>query len=336
MAHKVFIFVPAFGQMITATTFLTTHALQQHFASKSIAGGISTLSFPDIAELRSMAMTIWYDTMPDSDYFLQIDADMGFDPTMVTDMIMFNEPIVGTIYPQRKIPISWAGSGTGQPMTERRGNFMLVEGVGMGCTLIRRDVVTKMLEQMPELVDTRLQLHPAGETIKQAGSNRIIRAFEKLDLPDRGLVSEDLSFCIRWNRCGGQVWAAIGYHISHVGAFDYRGRYLDIVEQQEAAAMVAAQAGVQAGQFGAVVQPGLVQPGLSVNMGGSTIATPLQIIPTAVQVSIDPPAAENVAAPAPEKSAVKKRRGPRRPPGKKPRKVNSRHKVVGQFECGEQ
>ena len=260
MAHKVFIFVPAFGQIISATTFLTTHALQQHLASKNIQGGISTLSFPDIAELRSMAVTIWYDTMPDSNYLLFIDADMGFQPDMVSDMIMFDEPIVGTIYPQRKMPLSWAGSGTGQPTTERRGNFMQVEGVGMGCTLIRRDVITTMLEKMPELVDTRLSLHPAGETIRNAGSNRIIRAFEKLDLPERGLVSEDLSFCIRWNQCGGKVWAAIGYRISHVGPFDYAGRYLDVVEAQEKSNAEA-----------------LAAPALAPSSGGTPLAEPMAV-----------------------------------------------------------
>lgn len=240
-ALKVFVFVPAFGQTITATTFLCTHALQQHFASKQISTGISTLSFPDIAELRAMAMTIWYDTMPDSQYMLFIDADMGFPPDMVTDMILFNEPLVGAIYPQRKMPLSWAGSGTGDAVTERRGNFMKVEGVGFGCTLIRRDLVTTMLEKMPQIVDERLHLHPAGDTIKQAGSNRIIRAFEKLDLPERGLVSEDLSFCLRWKECGGSTWAAIGYPISHVGPYDYRGRYLDMIEMAEKQAMEAQQ-----------------------------------------------------------------------------------------------
>lgn len=242
MAHKIFIFVPAFGQQITATTFLTTHALQQALAAKSVGGGISTLSFPDIAELRSMAMTIWYDTLPDATHLLFIDADMGFSPELVLDMLMLDEPLVGTIYPQRKLPLSWAGSGSGSPTTQRRGNFMQVEGVGMGCTLIRRDLVTTMIEKMPELVDTRLSLHPAGETLKQAGTTRLIRAFEKLDLPDRGLVSEDLSFCIRWNQCGGECWAAIGHRISHVGPFDFAGRYLDQVELAEAqAAQAAAQ-----------------------------------------------------------------------------------------------
>ena len=79
---------------------------------------------------------------------------------------------------------------------------MVVEGVGMGCTLIRRDVITAMLEKMPEIVDTRINLHPAKETLQGAGANRLIRAFEKLDIPERGLVSEDISFCIRAKQCG--------------------------------------------------------------------------------------------------------------------------------------
>lgn len=231
MAKNVFQFIPAFGQQISACTFLTTHALSEHLRSKGMGGGISTMSFPDIAELRSMALTIWYDTMPNVDYLLFVDADMGFPPEIVSDMVLFDEPLIGAIYPQRKMPLSWAGSGTGATSTERRGNFMLVEGVGMGCCLIRRDLVARMIAQMPELIDKRLALHPAGETLRGAGTTRLIRAFEKLDLPERGVVSEDLSFCLRWQRCGGQTWGAIGYKISHVGPYDYHGRYLDMIEQ---------------------------------------------------------------------------------------------------------
>jgi len=243
MAYNILIAVPAFGERITSTTFLTTHNLAQTLMARGIGAGITTLSFPDIAELRSMFLTIFYDTMPQATHFLQIDADMGFPPDLVLDMLTMDEPVIGTIYPQRKLPLSWAGSGTGETMTERRGNFMKVEGVGMGCTLIRRDAVKLMLEKMPEIVDTRIDLHPARETLKQAGASRLIRAFEKIDLPDRGVVSEDLSFCIRWNRCGGTVWGAIGYRISHVGQYDFGARYLDTVENQmQAPALPAAPA----------------------------------------------------------------------------------------------
>ena len=234
MAKDIFIFIPAFGQIISASTFLTTHGLRQALAQKGIGGGISTLSFPDIAELRSMFTTIWYDTMPNSSHILFIDADMGFPPELVSDMVLFDESVIGTIYPQRKMPLSWAGSGSGTPLTERRGDFMKVEGVGFGCTLIRRDCITKMIEKFPELIDTRLALHPAGETLRNAGTSRLLRLFEKMDIPERGLVSEDLSFCIRWEQCGGTVWANIGHRMSHVGPFDYCGRYLDVIEAQVA------------------------------------------------------------------------------------------------------
>jgi len=228
----IFMFVPAFGQIISATTFLTTHAVRQMLMTKGIGGGISTLSFPDIAELRSMTTTIWYDSMPQSTHMLFIDADMGFPPELVLDMLLFDQPIVGTVYPQRKMPLSWAGSGTGEAMTERRGDFMKVEGVGFGCTLIRRDAITKMIEAYPELIDNRIHLHPAGDMLRSQGTNRLLRFFEKLDLPERGLISEDLSFCIRARKLGLDIWANIGHKMSHVGPFDYCGRYLDVIEAQ--------------------------------------------------------------------------------------------------------
>lgn len=254
MAHKIFVFVPAFGQQITATTFLTTHALQMALGSRGIGGGISTLSFPDIAELRSMATTIWYDTMPDTSHLLFVDADMGFSPDLVFDMLTFGEPVIGTIYPQRKVPLSWAGSGTGETQTERRGNFMKVEGVGMGCTLIHRSAITAMLERFPEMVDTRLDLHPAKDMLFATGAKRLIRCFDKIDIKERGQVSEDLSFCIRWNQCGGQTWAAVGHRISHVGPFDYNGRYLDMIELQQQQAAGAAEAVAKAGAEAAPVE----------------------------------------------------------------------------------
>lgn len=228
MSHRIYMFVPGYGQHVTATTFLTSHALSQALAAKSIGFGVSTLSFPDIAELRNMALTIWFDRLTDITHLLFVDSDMGFSPELVIDMLLFNEPVVGSIYPQRQLPTSWAGSGTGSTLAERRGDFMRVEGVGMGCCLIRRDAIPPMLERFPELVDHRLDLHPAKGIMQSAGATRMLRFFDKMDIPDRGIVSEDLSFCIRHNLCGGQTWAAIGHRISHVGPYDYGHRYLDM------------------------------------------------------------------------------------------------------------
>lgn len=234
MPQNVFIVVPAFGQTLTAATFMTVCGLQGALAQKAIGARVTTFSFPDIAELRSIFTTIWHDTMPDTEMMLWVDADMAFTPDLVLDMILFGEPLVGTLYRQRNPDITWAGSGTGESQTERRGGFVKVEGVGFGCTLVRRQVVSQMVAAYPELIDTRLSMHPANQLLRNAGVTRLIRCFEKMDIPDRGVVSEDLSFCIRWNKIGGQVWANIAHPISHVGPFDYRGCYGEHVAQMEA------------------------------------------------------------------------------------------------------
>ena len=265
MATNVFIFVPAFGQQLSAATVMTVQNVQQAFMAKGIGGGFSSLSFPDIAELRSMVLTMWYDAMPMSSHLLFIDADMGFAPTLPLDMLLFDHPLVGALYPQRKIPLSWAGSGTGKPIAERRGDFMRVEGTGMGCTLIRRDCVDAIIaneersaaqrvdaiigekandlrdagvydkvraiirSSFPPFIDYRMEMHPGKELMANAGAKRIIRAFDGLDIPARGRVSEDLSFCIRAADAGIPCWAAIGHRLSHVGMYDYGACYLESI-----------------------------------------------------------------------------------------------------------
>lgn len=92
--------------------------------------------------------------------------------------------------------------------------------------------------------------------LRAQGANRLLRFFEKMDIPDRGVVSEDLSFCIRWNRMGGKTWAAIGYPISHVGPYDYKGRYLDSVEAHEREEAARAQAAIDL----AKAQPLQIEP----------------------------------------------------------------------------
>lgn len=232
MAKAVFVFVPAFGQIVTATTFLTTHNLQQALNKKGISGGISCLSYPDIAELRNIALTMWYDTLPFS-HLLFIDADIGFDPQMVVDMILFDEPVVGCMYPKRTYPLQWAASGTGEDELERRGGFMSLAGVGMGCTLISRDAIRIMLEKMPELSDPRIEMHSAKSIFDGAGVTRLIRAFDLMQDPDVGRISEDLAFCRRVRECGMKVWASIAYRVQHVGPHVFEGSYLEHVEQRE-------------------------------------------------------------------------------------------------------
>ena len=232
MATNITMALPCYGNQISVPTFQTIMGLQQMFMQKGIGGQVAPFSYPDVAEARNILLTAWYDQLPQSTHMLFIDSDMGFGPEVVSDMLVFGEPIVGALYSRKTLPTQWAGSGMGD-VAERRGDFMKVAGLGMGCFLIRRDAIDLMLEKMPELIDTRMQYHCAKDILR----GRMLRLFDGMDNPDdntHGRLSEDLAFCARWRQCGGDVWAAIGHTIDHIGSYSYKANYMEYIQQKTA------------------------------------------------------------------------------------------------------
>src|SRR5262245_31525806 len=165
---------------------------------------------------------------------------MGFDPQLVVDMVEFNKPVVGAIYPKRQLDLervtSAAAAGTpakraiakgqdfiirGKPRGARNG-FVMVDGVGAGVLLLQRACVDTFIQKMPELVDST-----AGKTSPLSkGLGRLIRTFEFLTI-DGARLSEDYSFCHRWRQCGGEIWANTTYEMTHIGLFRFKGRYAE-------------------------------------------------------------------------------------------------------------
>ncbi len=207
---NVFVFIPSFRGQISAVTFEATHRLMSGLMAKGIPASIATYSYFDIAELRNMVLSVWYDTMPGSSHILFVDDDMGFAPELVMDMLAFDEPVVGAVYPKRGIPRQWSGSGI--DAAEYREGFIEVEGIGGGCLLIRRDAVDKMVADFPGMVRPYMTL----DDMKNAGGARTLSFFDQI-VTDDGKVGEDFSFCRRWRLAGGVVWASVAYEIQHVG-----------------------------------------------------------------------------------------------------------------------
>jgi len=204
-------------------TFDATHHLMSTLMSKGMHASIARYSWFDIAEMRNIALSIWYDCMKDSTHLLFVDDDMGFAPQVVLDMLAFNEPIVGALYRKKCMNYDWAASGLPPGTGEVRGSsFMEVEGLGCGCFLIRRDAIDAMIEKFPELIRD----HVVIGDFKTAGLTRTLGFFDPLMSPD-GKVAEDISFCRRWREAGGKVWASAGHIITHVGPYEFKGGYAD-------------------------------------------------------------------------------------------------------------
>src|SRR5262249_853059 len=159
-------------------------------------------------------LTKWYDDCPDMDHLLMVDNDMSFNCRLIMDMIALKKPVVGTIYHRRQCSERIWDLVVGVPLPgEPRpivNGFQEWKYVGAGVLLIKRRVVTEMLQRMPELSD----VYDPG-AIGAIGISRIIKAFDEMKDKQGRPLSEDLSFCERWRQCDGEIWANVERPVAH-------------------------------------------------------------------------------------------------------------------------
>ncbi len=239
--NKIMIATPAYGDVFytpfVSSILRLTRALQQQKWDFSF----SSISYSEIAEGRNFLLTNWFDKT-DASHLLFVDADMGFDPQLILDMLNFDKPIVGAIYPRRQIDFSQIAelAARGEPASraisksykyvfrplhrslnpKKENGFLEVEACGTGILLIQRSCIAEMLRVLPELNDMNVKNLPVANRL-----DRVIRCFDVIRV-DQKRMSEDYSFCYRWrNQCKGEIWANTTHKITHVGLQAYRASY---------------------------------------------------------------------------------------------------------------
>lgn len=224
-----FIGMPVTWHLNVAQTTVSLFALAQQLTLRGVPSSLAAWSFPDLVDNRNLMLTVWYDCHPQASHFLFVDSDMQFEPDLVLDMIEADKPLVGCLYPKKRLPIEWVGSAL-VPSAEPEGNLLELEGLGCGVMLIRRDCVDRML--MTGQVETEELGNTAiGHVVARHGGKRIIQAFDKLAVEGRRL-SEDFSFCHRHRSAGGKVYAVTNHVVCHVGMHQFAARYSDVLERQ--------------------------------------------------------------------------------------------------------
>lgn len=135
------------------------------------------------------------------DYLLFIDADQTFPPDAMAKLIRWGKPMVGTIIVQRKFP-NMPCAAYGNPeegycklLRWPAGALLDVDYVGMGFTLIAREVFEKLPDGNP---------------------------FQRIHSPfTNSLCSEDVSFCVRVKKAGFPILVDSSIPVGHIGRFEY-------------------------------------------------------------------------------------------------------------------
>ena len=250
---KILIGTPCSGDVVT-TAYLRTIIKLSAFASScrpSFAWDLQTIAISDLHKARNF-LAARFMADPSYTHLLFIDADMGFEPRLIGKMLQFDQPFTAALYPQRKIDMGRmyeASRRLDDPklaeclaldfvsaagvIGERRPDgrvafhvdrgFVRIKSIGTGVMLLRREVFTTLREAHPELLTLSNQ-----SPYKELGiSDPVHQCFAAVQTVDNSFLSEDVSFCHRWDRCGGKIWACVDEPVSHVGQHVFHAAYID-------------------------------------------------------------------------------------------------------------
>lgn len=219
---KLLIATPTFDGKIDCETYLSIVSLL-NAAIEHRLGPVMVQT--KTATLIDRARNIFASMMlndPSITHLLFIDADMGFRPEAILRMLSFNKPVVGIIYPQRKTPLKFVASEQIMRSTLTNG-FVRAGHVGTGIMLIQRSAIEAIRDTHPELY-----LPNGHASYADAGApGPILQAFAPIREDNGVVISEDISFCMRWTATGGKIWALTDEVIHHAGRQVVKGKFSD-------------------------------------------------------------------------------------------------------------
>jgi hypothetical protein len=193
-----------------------------------------------ISRARQDLVTRFLET-PQATHLLFIDSDIGFPPEQVLRLMEFEAEMVAGVYPYKRLdlekmrrihdkkqPIRTSELWSYGVEFESAGNISVRDGfaralyAGMGFVLFQKSVFLKMIEKYPELKYTGgfLPTDPFPHSEK-----RYALFNEFIDETTGRYLPEDLSFCRRWTRIGGELWVDTQSRLQHVGPTVFDGDF---------------------------------------------------------------------------------------------------------------
>jgi len=148
-------------------------------------------------------------------HFMFIDADIRFQPESIFQMIAHDKDVIGGLYPKKALPINYVINL--KPTVTVQGDIYTVDTMGTGFLLFKRHVYEKLIVAHPECkyVDD-IGLGKQYEPMMYSIFDTII--------DEKGhYLSEDWTFCRRWQAIGGEIWAHSKTLLNHVGHYEFAG-----------------------------------------------------------------------------------------------------------------
>jgi hypothetical protein len=249
---KLFIATPCYGGALTEPYFKSILRLVFFFDKHNIPLQFGTIANESLVPRARNTLAAFF-LRSDCTHLLFIDADIEFKVEDVVRLIAADKEIAVGAYPKKGInwdlvrrhvldnkdsptsDISASGSeyainfnfkNLEERSIEVQDGLVSLKDAGTGFMLIKRSVFDKMTKAYPELqynndinVDKDLDKYTYAlfDTIIEQSSKRYL--------------SEDYTFCRRWQELGGQVWLDPNISLNHYGTIPFAGNPTIIFEK---------------------------------------------------------------------------------------------------------
>lgn len=251
---KLFIATPCYGGALTEPYFKSILRLVFFFDKHNIPLQFGTIANESLVPRARNTLTAFF-LRSDCTHLMFIDADIEFKVEDVIRLIAADKDITVGAYPKKGInwdmvkkhiqsnpesptaDVSVSGSeyainfifkDLASRTIEVMDGLVSLKDAGTGFMLIKRSVFESMMKAYPELqYNNDINVDKDLDKFTYAFFDTIIEQSSKRYL------SEDYTFCRRWQELGGKVWLDPNISLNHYGTIPFQGNPTIIFEKSK-------------------------------------------------------------------------------------------------------
>lgn len=234
--RSIYLATPCYGCQVCNSYVASLIALQALCVKRGIPLEIDFIGNESLVERARNVLVERFLKFSKFTHFLFIDADIGFDPNSVFRLMDFDKDVVGGVYPKKSI--NWekveekilAGEpedirqmgldfniNIKTPQVPTEDGFVKVLDTATGFLMIKRHVLEKMKSTY------RDELFAVNDVMGQNVDNYVAMFACMIDPETKRFLSEDYSFCRRYQQVGGEIWVDLKTPLMHTGTQMFSG-----------------------------------------------------------------------------------------------------------------
>jgi len=207
--------LPCYGGMVSDKTTKGLFHLGKELRTARVDHGLLMMANESLITQGRSKMVNFFMNNTEYERILFIDADVGFIPEHVFELLKHDKDIVCGAYPMKTIPLRYNYNITQPPVEE--GELVKIDSVGFGFAMIRRRVFDSIKDKYGQELKYIPSDNSSNYEVTQKERDNSYHYFLEYKKDNRYLP-EDFSFFERAKNVGYSAWLNTNIRLAHVGS----------------------------------------------------------------------------------------------------------------------